>query len=326
MEAPNPGPGEVVVAVKATGVCRSDWHGWHGHDPDITSLPHVPGHEFAGVVASVGDGVESATIGDRVAVPFVLGCGSCGLCAAGDPQVCPHQRQPGFTHWGSFAEYVLVPYADNNLVLLPEEIDMEAAASLGCRFTTAYRAVVQQGRVAPDEWVAIFGCGGVGLSAVMCAKSMGARVIGVDTSTAALEHAAALGADRIVPMSADIQLALMESTEGGPHLGVDAIGHPEVIAASIGSLRPRGRHVQVGLLVGDRSPTPVGLDQVISKELEILGSHGASRDVLAGLFESIRSGELEPTRLITKRIGLDDIPQALTRFDDHAPGMVIAHL
>ena len=106
----------VIVDVRATGLCRSDWHAWRGHE--TVTLPHIPGHEFAGVVASVGSEVRRWSAGDRVTVPFVLGCGVCDQCRAGDAQVCPDQLQPGFTGAGSFAEYVAVERADFNLVAL----------------------------------------------------------------------------------------------------------------------------------------------------------------------------------------------------------------
>ncbi|MER5643246.1 alcohol dehydrogenase catalytic domain-containing protein [Streptosporangium sp. NPDC002524] len=192
--APEPPPGGAVIRVEATGLCRSDWHGWQGHDPDIRVFPHVPGHELAGVVEAVGSGVASWRPGDRVTVPFVCACGSCAACLAGDHQVCEHQTQPGFTRWGSFAEYVAVDHADVNLVRLPEEMAFTTAASLGCRFATSYRAVTAVGRVRPDEWVVVHGCGGVGLSAVMIAAAAGARVIAVDVSAGALELARRFGA------------------------------------------------------------------------------------------------------------------------------------
>ena len=169
----------VVVRVRATGICRSDWHGWMGHDPDIVP-PHVPGHELAGVVEEVGRDVRRWAVGDRVTVPFVSGCGRCPPCLSGDPQICDDQFQPGFHGWGSFAERVGLRYADTNLVGLPEELDFVTAASLGCRFGTAFRAVEAQGRVSGGEWVAVHGCGGVGLSAVMIASALGAQVVAVD--------------------------------------------------------------------------------------------------------------------------------------------------
>ena len=145
---PDPVPDQdgVVIGVRASGVCRSDWHGWMGHDPDVR-LPHVPGHELAGVIEQVGDDVRGWRVGDRVTLPFCCGCGACEQCQAGNQHICDRYFQPGFTAWGSFAELVAVRHADTNLVGLPEELDFETGASLGCRFITAYRAVCDQGRV-----------------------------------------------------------------------------------------------------------------------------------------------------------------------------------
>lgn len=162
----------VVVRVGATGVCRSDWHAWLGHDP-VPFLPWVPGHELAGTVAVVGRDVTRWTVGDRVTVPFACGCGRCEQCAAGDTQVCPDQTQPGFTHHGSFADLVALHAADTNLVRLPDDLSFVDAASLGCRFATAYRAVVHQGRTTEGDVLAVHGCGGVGLSAVVVGASVG---------------------------------------------------------------------------------------------------------------------------------------------------------
>ena len=190
---PTCAPDGVIVKVAATGVCRSDWHAWMGHDP--SPLPMVPGHEYAGVIAEVGSAVARWSVGDRVAVPFALGCGACDVCASGNLQVCLAQQQPGFTSWGSFAEYVAVPFADANLVALPESIGFIAAASLGCRFATAYRAVVARGRIAAGEWLVVLGAGGVGLSAIQIGAALGARVVAVDISDAALEAASRFGAE-----------------------------------------------------------------------------------------------------------------------------------
>ena len=222
---PEPPDGGVVLKVMASGVCLSDWHGWQGHDPDIV-LPHVPGHELAGVVEAVGEGVTRWRPGDRVTLPFVGGCGRCPQCASGNQQVCDNQFQPGFTHWGSFAEYVAIDYADENLVRLPDGMDFPTAASLGCRFATSFRAVVDQGRVREGEWVAVHGCGGVGLSAIMIASAFGARVVAVDISDDKLEFARAFGAIAAVNArsTADVAAAIRDLTDGGTHLSIDAIG------------------------------------------------------------------------------------------------------
>ncbi|MEU8436684.1 zinc-dependent alcohol dehydrogenase family protein [Streptomyces sp. NPDC029216] len=319
---PAPAPGGVVVRVEATGLCRSDWHGWMGHDPDV-SLPHVPGHELAGVVEAVGPSVVNWRAGDRVTVPFVCACGNCADCAAGDHQVCARQTQPGFTHWGSFAEYVALDHADVNLVAVPEELSYATAAALGCRFATAFRAVVAQGRVKAGEWVAVHGCGGVGLSAVMIAAAAGARVVAVDTAPAALELAREFGAAHCVDPAAvgpgGTAAAVAELTGGGAHLSLDALGSPATAVASVAGLRRRGRHVQVGLLPAATGPAVLPLDRVIGWELEVLGSHGMAAHAYPPMLELVRSGALRPDLLVTSTIPLDAAPAALAAMGT-APG------
>jgi alcohol dehydrogenase len=313
---PTPSAEGVVIKVEATGLCRSDWHGWMGHDPDIV-LPHVPGHELAGTVLSTGQQVTRWKTGDRVTVPFVGGCGRCFECHSGNHQVCEHQFQPGFTAWGSFAEYVAVDYADTNLVALPEELDFATAASLGCRFVTSFRAVVDQGRVGPGDWVAVHGCGGVGLSAIMIAAAMGANVIGIDLSDGKLDFARAMGAVATVNgrEAADVVGAVREITGGGAHVSIDALGHPATCFNSIANLRRRGRHVQVGLMLGDHARPPIPMDRVIGWELEILGSHGMQAFRYEAMMAMIRTGRLAPQKLVGRRIGLDDAPEALMAMD-----------
>ncbi|MFB9678647.1 alcohol dehydrogenase catalytic domain-containing protein [Streptosporangium vulgare] len=320
--APEPPPGGAVIRVEATGLCRSDWHGWQGHDPDIRVFPHVPGHELAGVVEAVGSGVASWRPGDRVTVPFVCACGSCAACLSGDHQVCERQTQPGFTRWGSFAEYVAVDHADVNLVRLPEEMSFSTAASLGCRFATSYRAVTAVGRVRPGEWVAVHGCGGVGLSAVMIAAAAGARVIAVDVSAGALELARRFGAVALVgagPSEADVAGRVGELTSGGAHVSIDALGSPGTCVASIESLRRRGRHVQIGLLPG---LTPLPMGRVIGYELELLGSHGMAAHAYPAMLEAVADGTLNPEALVTRSIGLDEAGAALASIGS-VPGVTM---
>ena len=322
VDDPSPSASGVVVRVGATGVCRSDWHGWQGHDPDVR-LPHVPGHELAGTVEAVGADVRRWRVGDRVTVPFVCACGRCPRCAVGDAQVCDAQTQPGFTHWGSFAELVALEAADTNLVALPEELPFAVAASLGCRFTTAFRAVVQQGRVRAGEWVAVHGCGGVGLSAVQVAVAAGAQVVAVDVSPGALSLASSFGAAVVVDASsADVVEAVRTATGGGAHLSLDALGSPGTCVDSVLSLRPRGRHVQVGLLPPSQGRPLVPMERVVALELEVLGSHGMAAHAFPALLELVASGRLRPDRLVTRRVRLDEAGAALADVG-RTPGMTV---
>jgi alcohol dehydrogenase len=308
--APEPPPGGVVVRVAASGICRSDWHAWQGHDPDVV-LPHVPGHELAGTVAAVGTGVRNWRVGDRVTAPFVNACGSCPQCAAGDQQVCTRQTQPGFTHWGSMAELVALQAADVNLVAVPDELDLATAAALGCRYATAFRAVVQVARVRAGEWVAVHGCGGVGLSAVQIAAAAGARVIAVDVAPGALQLAREFGAEHTVDGGSDVPAAVADLTGGGAHVSLDALGAAVTCVNSIASLRPRGRHVQVGLLPPAQGRPDVPMELVIGRELQVLGSHGMAAHAYPELLGLIAAGRLDPGRLITRRLPLDDAGAAL---------------
>lgn len=318
MNVPDPEPSDegVVVKVEATGLCRSDWHGWMGHDPDIV-LPHVPGHELAGTVLATGRQVTRFKVGDRVTVPFVAGCGHCRECHSGNQQVCEHQFQPGFTAWGSFAEYVALDHADLNLVALPESLDYATAASLGCRFVTSFRAVVDQGRVKPGEWVAVHGCGGVGLSAIMIASAMGANVVAVDLTPDKLDLARALGAVATIQASpgTDVVAVVRDVADGGAHVSIDALGHPSTCFNSIANLRRRGRHVQVGLMLGDHARPAIPMDKVIAHELEIYGSHGMQAFRYDAMMAMIATGKLAPQRLIGRHIALDEAPEALMAMD-----------
>lgn len=318
-EVPDPTPPDegAVIAVRATGICRSDWHGWQGHDADIRELPHVPGHEFAGEVVAVGRDVRKWQVGDRVTMPFVAGCGNCPECASGNQQVCDHQFQPGFTGWGSFAEYVAVRYADENLVRLPEEMKSTTAASLGCRFSTAYRAVALQGRVGQDDWVAVHGCGGVGLSAVMIAAALGAKPIAIDIRPESLSLAEELGAVATVRVEdgVDVPAEIRAITDRGAEVSLDSLGSRETCANSILSLRKRGRHVQVGLLAGRDESPPLPMGRVIAWELEICGSHGLQARHYAELLQLIQAKQLPVERLIHNTVSLQHAAEVLMGMD-----------
>lgn len=315
----------VIVDVRATGVCRSDWHGWKGHDTDI-DLPHVPGHEFAGVIEAVGKNVRHFKVGQRVTVPFVNGCGTCPDCHSGNQQVCSTQTQPGFTHWGSFAEYVPINNSDTNLVHLPDDMDFATAASLGCRFVTSFRAVVDQGKVKAGQWVAVHGCGGVGLSAIMIANAIGAHVIAVDIAEDKLALARSLGAVAVINASKvdDVAEAMMSLTQGGAHVSLDALGHSVTCVNSIKCLRSLGKHVQVGLLLGDQADPKIPMGKVIAQELEIIGSHGMQAFRYQDMLAMMLSGKLAPEKLIGQRISLEQSIDALTTMDSSSvPGVTI---
>ncbi len=312
-QVPDPAPPAdgVVLQVGATGICRSDWHAWMGHDPDVAP-PHVPGHELAGTVVAVGADVRGTHVGERVTVPFCLGCGRCAPCRAGETQICDDDYQPGFTGWGSFAEYVALPHAEVNLVRLPEPLGFVEAAALGCRFMTAYAAIAVHGRPAEDDWVAVHGCGGVGLSAVMVAVAAGARVVAVDIEPAKLALARELGAEAVVDArDGDPAPAVREATGGGAHVSLDALGSAATCAASVWSLRKRGRHVQVGLMLGDERSVPLPMSRVISHELALAGVHGLAVRHYPALLDAIAAGRLDPAQLVGATVALEQAGEEL---------------
>jgi alcohol dehydrogenase len=304
---PAPPDNGIVLQVKATGVCRSDWHGWMGHI-GIIQLPHIPGHEIAGVVAEVGKNVRKFKIGDRVTLPFCCGCGICEQCLSGNQQVCDDQFVPGFTAKGSYAEYVAIDRAEDNVVHLPEEIDFVTAASLGCRFTTSFRAVVEQGKTSAGQWVAVHGCGGVGLSAIMIANAIGANVVAVDIADDKLEHAKAMGALATVNANnvSDVAEAIRELTNGGAHVSIDALGSSKTAFISAACLRRRGKHIQVGLMLAEDANAALPMELLVEWELEIIGSHGMQAFKFPAMFEMIKTSKLIPQRLVGQTLSLEE--------------------
>ena len=248
-------------------------------------------------IAEVGAEVEGWRAGERVTVPFVCACGRCPTCLRGEQQVCDFQFQPGFTQWGSFAERVAIDRADVNLVRIPDDMDLETAASLGCRFSTAYRAVVHHGRGRhAGDWVVVHGCGGVGLSAVMIATAHGARVIAVDVSPAALELARDLGA------IATIDANLDGRRRGGPR--DDARGSAGVAGClgqhhHVSELHPQPAQARTSC--PDRPAwwrtthmPPVPMAEVIAGELELVGSHGMAAHAYPAMLAEIVDGHPAP--------------------------------
>lgn len=301
----------VVLRVEASGVCLSDWHAWMGHEA-LPGLPHVPGHEMAGVVDVVGSRVKRWEVGDRVTVPFSIGCGECRPCRTGHLNTCDRAFTPGFSAWGSFAELVAIDHADVNLVRLPDGLESVHAAALGCRLITAFRAVVDRGRLQPGEWLCVYGCGGVGLSAVMIGVAIGASVIAVDLHPASRSLALQLGAAEVVDGSdADPWRAVRELTEGGAHVSIDAVGRTEPAINSIRSLRKHGRHVQVGLMLAEHATPPIPMEAVIMGELEILGTRGMPATDYHRVFDLISSGEVDLERLVTRTVDLVDVSPIL---------------
>ena len=296
----------VVLRIEASGICRSDWHTWMGHE-DIPGLPHVPGHEMVGVIVDVGPEVTRWQVGERVTVPFSVGCGECRSCREGHLNTCDRPFTPGFSVWGSFAESIAIDHADRNLVAVPDEMDSVHAAALGCRFITAFAALVERARLSAGEYLAVYGCGGAGLSAVMIGKALGAEVVAVDVDPLSLEMAGELGADHLVDATVgDPVPEVRRLTDGGAQVAVEAVGRVESTLNSVLSLRKHGRHVQVGLMFAEHANPPIPMMPVIMGELEIMGVRGMPATSYPKIFDLIESGRVEPARLVTGTVSLDD--------------------
>jgi alcohol dehydrogenase len=231
--------------------------------------------------------------------------------------VCHNQFQPGFTHWGSFSEYVAIHYADINLVSLPHEIDFITAASLGCRFATSFRAISQIGQVKAGSWLAVHGCGGVGLSAIMIGKAMDARILAIDTSDAALMWARKLGAEVTINPHGSINVVedIKQATSGGADISLDALGSAQTAINSVSCLKTRGKHLQVGLLAGKDYRPPIPMELVIARELQVYGSHGMAAHTYPQMLDMILNGKMDPGQLIQGTTNLQDGVQLLMQMD-----------
>ena len=306
---PTPAVHGAVVRVEANGVCRSDWHAWIGDWPKLFELPHVLGHEICGIVEEVGAAVKRVQPGTRVIVPFSGGDGSCDWCQSGMPHLCDNPVIPGFRSWGGFARYIAVDHADFNLVELPEMVSFVAGAGMGCRYMTAFHALAERAAVKAGEWVAVHGCGGVGLSAIQIASALGANVIGIDIRADKLAFAKKLGAVETVDaaQSNNPARAVRELTDGGAHVSVDALGIEATCRNSIKSLRKRGRHVQIGLTTGrDAGDLSIPIDLIVAKEIELVGSHGMPPTNYGSMLRMVTAGKLDPGRLVSRTIALEE--------------------
>ena len=320
-DVPDPSPSShgAVIRVAANGICRSDWHAWAGHWPTTFPLPHVLGHEMCGVVEAVGSDVGKHRPGDRIIVPFSGGDGSCPMCTAGLANLCEHPVVPGFKSWGGFAEFVAVDHADFNLVPLPEAVEFVAGAGMGCRFMTAFHGLTDRARIQPGEWVAVFGCGGVGLSAVEIAKALGAHPIGVDIGDDKLALATELGAEAVVNAGSvgDAAEAVRDLTGGGAHVAVDALGITATCRPAIESLGNRGRHVQIGMTNGeDAGDLSLPVDLIIEREIVLAGSKGMPPSDYGAMLDLVAEGRLKPDRLVSRTVPLEEAGAVLAAMDD----------
>jgi alcohol dehydrogenase len=266
--------------------------------------------------------VESVREGDHVAVPFNLGCGVCGQCRNGHGNVCRNGLALGFEADapGAFAEQVHLPNADYNALRLPEGVESREIAALGCRFMTAFHALAHRAGLGGDDWVAVHGCGGVGLSTVHIAAALGGRPIAVDLDETALELAAELGAEVTVSASSADPVAEIDAvTDGGADVSVDALGRAKTARNSVRCLRERGTHVQIGLTTdAERGEVSLPTDWMTRWEISWIGSRGMPPTQYDELLSMVQAGDLEPGRLVNRSVDLADVSDrlaAMTEYD-----------
>lgn len=325
---PTCGPDDVVLRVEANGVCRSDHHIWTGGFAGVGIVPELPlvlGHEYCGVIEEVGARVRRFKKGDRVVAPFGHSCGTCECCSLGQQNVCSDIHIPGMHFTGGYAAYAKVSRADVNCVRLPDAISSRDAASLGCRFNTAYHGLVGQAKVAPGEWVVVLACGGVGLAAVDIASALGASVIAVSRNPAKLALARELGAVHTLTWSDAVVDAIVELTGGGAHVTVDALGDAALCVAGLKSLRAKGRHVRLGLGdQRDRGVAQVPVDMMVMRELTLVGSFGMEAPHFPAMLRMVETGKLHPARLVSRTISLAEASGVLAAMDNYeTTGMVV---
>ena len=315
----------VVVETETCGVCRSDWHAWQGHGEwvdDRVPAGQVLGHEPAGRVVEVGADVDSLDVGDRVVVPFNLADGTCPACRRGRTNYCEGATALGFGPEapGAFAERFPVPNAEVNTVELPSGVSSVAAASLGCRFVTAFQGLDAVGDVSGGDVVVVVGCGGVGLSAVQVGAALGGSVVAVDVRDEPLDFAAEQGARWTVNASeVDDVPARVRELSGGADVSVDALGASETCRNAVGSLASGGTHVQVGLTgAADRGEIPLPMDAIVQRGLAVAGSRGMPPARYEDLFRLVERGGVDPEALVTETVELSAVPDrlaAMSEFD-----------
>ncbi|MBI5583027.1 MAG: zinc-binding dehydrogenase [Deltaproteobacteria bacterium] len=307
---PQPGPGEVLIRVKACGICGSDLHIVYEGVTPTAFQPIILGHEFSGVVAACGPGVSGWQEGDRAAVNCIVSCGRCRNCRAGREQICLERRLLGIHLNGGLAEFAVVPA--ENLVALPAGIPFDQGAILTDAVATPYHALTRRGRLVRGETVAVIGCGGLGLHAVQLARVLGAGlVVGLDVSETALDRARARGADRVIRNDqGDPAAALREATGGeGVDLAIECHGRPETIALAVAGLRIGGRAVIVGL--GAEPIACLPPTEFVRREIELLGSYAFTTREIAELVELVAGGQLNLAASVSRRISLEEINPGL---------------
>ena len=285
---PEPGPGQILVRVAASGVCHTDLHAADGDWPVRPKLPFIPGHEGVGHVAALGAGVTSLKEGDRVGVPWLhSACGECEYCLTGWETLCPNQQNTGYSVDGGFAEYVLAPAA--YVGRLPDGLDFVQAAPILCAGLTTYKGL-KETDAKPGDWVVVSGVGGLGHLAVQYARAMGLHVAAVDVAEEKLALARELGAELTVNAEVEDPAAKIQEEIGGSQGVLITAVSPPAFRQGIGMLRRGGTCVLVGLPPAD---FPAPIFDVVLKRLTIRGSIVGTRKDLQEALQFAAEGKVK---------------------------------
>jgi len=303
VEVPTPAAGEVLVAVKAAGICHSDAH-YRSGVGSLAHLPITPGHEVAGVIETVGPDVSNERVGERVCLHYLVTCGECSYCRRNIGQFCPDVAMIGKDRDGGYAEYICVP--EQNAFALPDEIPFTHAAVMMCSFATALHAL-RKARFAEGESVAVFGAGGLGVAAIGLSAALGAsRIFAIDNNNAKVEIARSMGAIGIDASDTDPVAMVMNSTGGqGVDVALELVGLPVTSEQAVRSLGVQGRAAMVGLA---SAPTPVNTyKDLIGKECEIIGVSDHLPEEIDELLSLVQQGRLDIAPAVSKTVPLDEI-------------------
>jgi D-arabinose 1-dehydrogenase-like Zn-dependent alcohol dehydrogenase len=318
IDVPRPGASDVLVRVKAAGVCHSDAH-YRSGVTKAGPLPVTLGHEVAGVVEETGSAVSTLAAGDRVCIHYLTSCGRCYYCSRGNEQFCGTGKMIGKHRDGGWAEYICMP--ERSVFRLPSEIPVDHGAVMMCSSSTALHALLKA-RLQPGETVAVFGVGGLGSSAVQLARACGAfQVFAVDINPAKLERAEGWGAVPIHASGSDPVAEIRRRTEGrGVDVAVELIGLPVTMKQAVQSLGKLGRAAIAGL--SDRTFEIASYGELLGPEAEIIGVADHLAQELPLLLEFVRRGDLKLAEVITRTVPLDadvlnGVLDELDRYGDH---------
>jgi alcohol dehydrogenase len=327
-ETPSVADDEVLIETEACGICRSDWHAWQGDyswlEGGAVTRGNILGHEPAGTILEAGPDVENFVEGDQVVVPFNIVCGKCENCRDGNSHMCENILHYGFDEGaqpGAFCTHLRIPNADFNLARIPDGISAHEMAGLGCRYVTAYHAIADRSGIEAGDWVAVHGCGGVGLSTVNVASALGGNVVAVDLADEKLDMAEDMGAVETINAESvdDVPGEVGAVTDGGAQISVDALGIRTTCLNSINSVEPTGTHVQIGITTSEEEGRiDVPIDYMLHSEIDCITAKGFQPHRYGELFGLMDAGKIHPERLVTKHVHLQDINDrlgAMTNFE-----------